>query len=127
MDLSQNIWSLGYISNGMPERVPELFDKMSVKPDEVAMTLLFNAFAKLTDANAIKNGRAVLKRMSSSFLGNDYLVNSAVDMLMKFGDVAGAERLFEGLKRKNVVSFGALMKGSSYHVYSLSADADRRL
>ena len=102
----------------MPERVPELFGKMSVKPDQVALTLLFNAFAKLTDANSIKAGRDVLKRIPSSFLADDYLVNSAFNMLMKFGDVAEAERLFERLERKSVVSYGALMKGNSHDVHS---------
>ena len=48
-------------------------------------------------------------------------------MLMKFGDVAGAERLFEGLKRKNVVSYGALMTGNSPGVRFLYVEADRRL
>ena len=119
MNLSQMIWSLGYISKGMPERVPQLFGKMSVKPDEVALTLLFNAFAQLTNANAIKTGREVLKQMPRSFLDHENLVNSAMDMLMKFGDVAEAESLFERLKRKSVVSYGALMKGNSHNVPSL--------
>ncbi|CAF1100411.1 unnamed protein product [Didymodactylos carnosus] len=33
----------GYISNDMPEKVLELFDEMSIAPDEVIITILFNA------------------------------------------------------------------------------------
>ena len=92
--------------------MPELFNRMSVKPDEVATLLLFNACAKLTDANTITTARGVLKRMSSTFLAHDRLVTAAIDMLMKFGQVAQAEHLFETLKSKNIVSHGALMHGN---------------
>lgn len=88
----------------MADQVPELFNDMSVKPDEIALTLLFNACAKLTDANAIKTGKEVLKRISSFIVNHDHLMNSAIDMLMKFGDVAEAENLFKRSRTKSVVS-----------------------
>jgi ATP/maltotriose-dependent transcriptional regulator MalT len=99
---------------------------MSVKPDEVAIALLFNACAKLTDPDAIKTARDVLQRTASSFLSHDHLVNSAIDMLMKFGDVAQAEDLLKRSGRKTVVSYGALMKGMSHHVHSLCDEVDCR-
>ena len=90
----------------------ELFPTMSVTADEMAITMLFNACAKLAHADAIRIATDVLKRMPTSFLYDNRLVNSALDMLMKFGDVTQAEHLFQQLKRKSVVSYGALMQGN---------------
>ena len=84
---------------------------MSVKADEVATMMFFKACAKLAHADAIRIATDVLKRMPASFLHDNRLVNSALDMLMKFGDVSQAEHLFTQLKRKSVVSYGALMQG----------------
>jgi pentatricopeptide repeat protein len=77
----------------------------------VAITMLFNACAKLAHTDAIQIATDVLTRMPTSFLYDHRLVNSALDMLMKFGDVNQAEHLFKQLKRKSIVSYGALMQG----------------
>ena len=101
----------GYISNDMSQKVLQLFDQMSVKPNEVIFTLLFNACAKLADANAAKIGTDALKQLPGAYLDDGILVNSAIDMLMKSGDVAEAERLFSTMTKPSVYTYGALMKG----------------
>ena len=97
----------------MPERVLELFEKMSIETDEVIITLLFNACAKLSNNDAIKLGKDVFNRLPISFFQHQKLINSAIDMLMKFGNVKEAEILFEQIKRKTLVSYGAMMQGNS--------------
>ena len=84
---------------------------MSIQSDEVTYLILFNACAALSNERAKALGQRVLKQMPSAFLDNENLVNSAIDMLMKFGDVTQAEHLFKQLKKKTVVSYGALMQG----------------
>ncbi|CAF1029060.1 unnamed protein product [Rotaria magnacalcarata] len=101
----------GYISNNMPEKVTELFEKISIEINEVVITMLFNACAKLCNSHAIKIGRDTLNRLPTSFLRHSILVNSAIDMLMKFGDVNRAEVLFEKIKKKDIVTYGAMMQG----------------
>ncbi|CAF3020938.1 unnamed protein product [Rotaria socialis] len=101
----------GYISNNMPEKVIELFEKISIKIDEVIIILLFNACAKLCNNRAIKTGRDALNRLPTSFLQNQKLINAAIDMLMKFGDVNQAEVLFEKTQNKTLVTYGAMMQG----------------
>ncbi|CAF1610463.1 unnamed protein product [Rotaria magnacalcarata] len=101
----------GYISNNMPEKVIELFETISVEVDEVLIIILFNACAKLCNSQAIKLGRDTLNRLPISFLRNPTLVNSAIDMSMKFGDVNQAENLFEKIQKKTLVTYGAMMQG----------------
>ncbi|CAF5227780.1 unnamed protein product [Rotaria magnacalcarata] len=101
----------GYISNNMPEKVIKLFEKISIKIDEVIIILLFNACAKLCNNRAIKTGRDALNRLPTSFLQNQKLINAAIDMLMKFGDVNPAEVVFETTQNKTLVTYGAMMQG----------------
>ena len=103
--------SIGYIYNEMPAKALELFRGMPMKPDEVIVTLLFNACAKLANADAVKLGNDILKQLTATSLENHTLVNSAIDMLMKFGDVKQAELLFQRSRNKTVVTFGAMMQG----------------
>lgn len=73
--------------------------------------MLFNACAKLCNERSIKIGTEVLHKLPSSFIQNQKLVNSAIDMLMKFGNVNQAESFFEKIKRKSLVSYGTMMQG----------------
>jgi hypothetical protein len=95
----------------MPEKALDLFEKMSVKSNEVVHLIVFNACAALSNERAKTLGKKLLAQMPRSFLEHVNLVNSAVDMLMKFGDVTQAEILFKLLKKKTVVSYGALIQG----------------
>jgi hypothetical protein len=108
---------LGYIFNGMPERVLQMISAMSVQPDEVIAILLFNACAKTADPLAMNIGKHVLNQLPTAFFENQKLVSAATDMLMKFGDVKEAERLFHTAKKKSVVLFGAMMQGQSNQLY----------
>ena len=102
---------IGYISNDMPAKVLELFDQMPMKPDRVTITLLFNACGKLADARAVKLGKDVLGQVPAVFLENHVLVNSAIDMLMRFGDVPFAERLFSQMKKRDAYAYGTMLNG----------------
>ena len=95
----------------MPEKVVELFETMSIKADEVTIILLFNACAKLCNTRAIQLGKHVFTRLPTTSLQNQQLINSAIDMFMKFGDVKNTELLFEKIKKKTLVSYGAMMHG----------------
>ncbi|CAF3655109.1 unnamed protein product, partial [Rotaria sordida] len=49
--------------------------------------------------------------MSNDCRNNNIVLNSAIDMLMKFRDVESAECIFDSIKKKNIISYGALMSG----------------
>ncbi|CAF5136012.1 unnamed protein product, partial [Rotaria magnacalcarata] len=49
--------------------------------------------------------------MPENYRNNDIASTSAIDMLMKFGDVESAERMFRSIKAKGANIYGALMNG----------------
>jgi hypothetical protein len=102
---------VGYVFNGMPEKVLQMFDRMPMQPDEVITTILFNACAKVADPHAVKLGKIILIQLPVAFLDNHILMNSATDMLLKFGNVNEAEQLFKQIKRKNSIDYGVMMQG----------------
>ena len=85
---------------------------MSLKPDEVIITIVFNACAKFANPHAMKLGKELLEQLPKTFLERENLITSAIDMLMKFGDVVHAERLFQLIKKKTIVTYGTMMKGN---------------
>ena len=84
---------------------------MSVKPDPVMMTLPFNACAKLSNDASRTFGINALDKLPQLFLHNDNLVNSAIDMLMRFGDIQRAERLFSQTRQRNTNIFNVMLNG----------------
>jgi pentatricopeptide repeat protein len=59
----------------------------------------------------VKLGNDVMQRLPPASLDSFIAANSAIDMLMKFGDVKRAEQVFEQSKSKNLVTYGAMMRG----------------
>jgi predicted Zn-dependent protease len=101
----------------MPEKVLQMINTMSVQPNEVIATILFNACAKVADPHAVKLGKTVLNQLPAAFFDDDILINSATDMLMKFGDVNDAQKLFKKIKRKNAIVYGTMMQGHRHESY----------
>ena len=56
-------------------------------------------------------GQKLLEELPDTLLDDSVLISSAIHMLMKFGDVPQAERLFQKLNKKSIVTYGAMMKG----------------
>ena len=96
----------------MSDKVFDLLDKMIIQPNAVTLTIIFNACAQMNDDRARKIGNKLLNQMPSDFLNDTILLTSAIHMLMRFGDVKSAEQLFESIKKTDVISYGAMMKGN---------------
>ena len=103
--------NLGYVMNNLAEKALDLFDEVSSKANDVLYTIVFSACADLCNQRAAHFGKTLFEKMSSTLLNNTVVISSAIHMLMKFGDVAHAERLFQRINQKNVVTYGAMMKG----------------
>ncbi|CAF2134778.1 unnamed protein product, partial [Rotaria magnacalcarata] len=56
-------------------------------------------------------GKKLLDEMPANYRNNNITSTSAIDMLMKFGDVESAERIFRSIKIKNIITHGAMVKG----------------
>lgn len=110
---TDNRRALGYISNGKPERVLDLFERMPLEPDAVILTILFNACGELSTERAKQRGKGVLAHLPQAFRDDSMLMNSAIDMLMKFGDVADAEQVFQSVTVRTKFMCGTMMKGKT--------------
>jgi pentatricopeptide repeat protein len=102
---------LGYVFNGTPEKVLQMINTMSVQPDEVITTIIFNACSKIADPHAMDVGKRMLNQLPAAFLEDQLLVTAAIDMLMKFGYVKESEQLFSQMKKRDVFSYGVMMNG----------------
>ncbi|CAF5062332.1 unnamed protein product, partial [Rotaria sp. Silwood1] len=109
--ITYNAMIKGYVGNEMSEKALDLFEKIDLKLDDVTYVIVFNACAKLANDQAMKIGKKLLDEMPNNYRNNNIVLNAAMDMLMKFGDVQSAERIFDSIKKKNIISYGALMNG----------------
>ncbi|CAF4433392.1 unnamed protein product, partial [Rotaria magnacalcarata] len=73
--------------------------------------VVFNACAGLANDRAINIGRKLLDEMPENYRNDVVVLTSAMHMLMKFGDVESAERIFRSIKAKDADMYGVLMNG----------------
>ncbi|CAF2230861.1 unnamed protein product [Rotaria magnacalcarata] len=95
----------------MPTKVLDLFDEMNIEPNQAILAALFSACSRVANDRAMKIGRKLLNRIPKNFLNDDKLLTSAINILMRFGDVSSAENLFQTIEKKDIVAYGAMMKG----------------
>jgi len=94
----------------MPNKAIDLFNEIK-NPDDIIFVLLFNACAQLGTEEALNLTKRVSSKISKSFHLNPFLSTSLLDALMKCGDVAYAQSLFNTLTKKSIGIYGAMMKG----------------
>ncbi|CAF1366668.1 unnamed protein product [Rotaria sordida] len=99
------------ISNNMPEKVLDLFDEITIEANKYTVTVLFNACAALANNRARKIGKKLLDKMPENLRNDNIVLTSAIHMLIKFGDIQNAENLFQSIKKKDIITYGAMMKG----------------
>ncbi|CAF1454984.1 unnamed protein product [Rotaria magnacalcarata] len=100
----------GYIENNQANKAIHLFHEIK-KPNEIIITILFNACANLKTNEGLNLVKEVYKEMPKSFQSNPYLLTSLLDAFMKCGDVSNAELLFDKIPNKILQMYGAMMKG----------------
>ncbi|CAF4979417.1 unnamed protein product, partial [Rotaria sp. Silwood1] len=86
------------------------FNKIQT-PDEVIVTLLFNACAQLETTEALNLVKKISKEIPKSFQSDLFLLTSLLDAFMKCGDVTSAQSLFNTSKTKSLEMYSAMMKG----------------
>ncbi|CAF4107548.1 unnamed protein product, partial [Adineta steineri] len=112
----------GLISNNMLDKVLDLFDEIKIQPSPVILILLFGVCARINNDRAKQTGRNFFNEMPENFLNDNILLTSAINMLMRFGDVKNAEDLFQTMKQRDIITYGAMMKG-----YTLNKMCDKAL
>ncbi|CAM4780744.1 unnamed protein product [Rotaria magnacalcarata] len=91
---AKDIITYGYVGNGMSEKTLTLFEQIDIELDDVTYIIVFNACAQLCNNQAMKIGTKLLAKMPENYRNDNIISTSAIDMLMKFGDVKRAEQSF---------------------------------
>ena len=99
------------MENNISDKALDLFEQIPFNLDDVIYIITFNACAQLSNDRAKQIGRKLLNKMPVDFRNHNGLITSATHMLMKFGDIQNAEDLFRMIKKKDIVTYGAMMKG----------------
>jgi pentatricopeptide repeat protein len=73
---------------------------------------LFDPCAYLSNNQAIKNGNKLFQQMPANERHDTIAATSAIHKLMKSGDIKSAENIFKSMKNKNIITYGAMMKGN---------------
>ncbi|CAF5147945.1 unnamed protein product, partial [Rotaria sp. Silwood1] len=102
---------LGYVENKMYEKTLDLFEQLPFSLHNVGYIIIFNACAQLLNDRAKQIGKKLLQQIPKYFHNDNVIITSALDMLMKFGDVENAENFFQMMKKKDVIAYNAMMKG----------------
>jgi pentatricopeptide repeat protein len=106
----------------MPDRALDVFEEVTACSDEILYAIAFSACATLSNTRARTLGKKYLQQMPQSFRTNHIVTSSALHMLMKFGEVEDAERLFAQMKNPDMSINGVMMNG-----YNLNDEPDKCL
>ncbi|KAJ6710075.1 PENTATRICOPEPTIDE REPEAT-CONTAINING PROTEIN [Salix koriyanagi] len=102
----------GYSHNGSYEEAIKLFCKMIVSgvyPDQIAVASVLSACAELT---VLRFGQQIHATLVKSGLGSSLSVdNSLVTMYAKCGSIVDANRAFDSMPTRDVISWTALIVG----------------
>ncbi|CAF0947573.1 unnamed protein product [Adineta ricciae] len=116
----------GYIRNQMPEKAIDLFEQIK-NPNEVIVTLLFNACAQLPSEGSLSLIKSVWKKYQNTRLLDDQALTALIDALMRCGDVNQAETIFDQSANKVLHMYGAMMKGYIHFGYLLNRTPNKTL
>ena len=76
---------VGYVNNNLPDKALDLFEQISPEPDDALLSSAFSACAASCDQRAIRLGNKLLRQIQENEAKDIIVINSAINMLMKFG------------------------------------------
>lgn len=107
----------GYVQNGLPIEALELFHKMLAalrpKPNHVTIVSVLSACALVGDLELGRWAHEYVKSNGRKGVleSNRILATAFIDMYSKCGSLEEAKEVFDGMARKDVVSFNVMIMG----------------
>lgn len=112
----------GLVRNGESNRALEVFRNMQredVMPNEVTIVCVLSACSEL---GALQLGRWVRSYMDKHGIELNHFVGGAlINMYSRCGDIDEAQRVFEQMKEKNVITYNSMIMGFALHGKSVEA------
>ncbi|KAJ7545044.1 hypothetical protein O6H91_09G104100 [Diphasiastrum complanatum] len=117
-----NALASGYVKQGRSEEALDLFQQMRVggiEPDGLSFVAMLNACAHLSALEQGKHIHAELEK--AGYESNLFVSNALIDMYSKCRSLENALRVFEGMRRRDVVSWNAIIAGCVKHGHEKEA------
>lgn len=102
---------IGLIYNNQSEDALTLFENMTIAPDRILVTIALTICADVANERSTKLGRQIFSKIYGKYSQDIIVMNSALNMFAKIGDMDKAKELFSSMKSKDLVSYGAMIKG----------------
>ena len=102
---------IGLIYNNRSEHALTLFENMTIIPDRFLVTIALTLCANLANERSMKLGRKIFSKIHENYSQDTVVMTSALNMFVKIGDIDKAKELFTSMKSKDIVSYGAMIKG----------------
>ena len=90
---------------------------MNIPSNEYLISILFKICAHLGDTQTLEFGKRVLDTLPIKLENDRIVLTSALQMLIKCGDISSAEKLFSRMK-KNDLTFSVMMAGKTIYRFS---------
>ncbi|KAF8033735.1 hypothetical protein BT93_C0100 [Corymbia citriodora subsp. variegata] len=119
---SWNAMISGYAQNGLTDAAILLFQNMQtfkVQPNPVTVTSILSACAQLGALSLGKWVHDLVKR--EGFHLNIYVMTALIDMYAKCGSIVEAQRIFDSMQEKNVVTWNSMICGYGLHGHGKEA------
>lgn len=101
-----------YVRSNRPKEAIDLFFLMreeNVQPDEVVVVYLFNACSQMGDLNLGRSLEGLVREIGVKY--NSYVLNSLIDMYAKCGSIGDAQKVFDQMSDRTVVSWNSIVAG----------------
>eukprot|EP01018_Ginkgo_biloba_P025502 Gb_26010 [translate_table: standard] len=120
--ISWTAMAAGYAQNGHGEQALKLFSQMqcaAIKPDVIIFPIIISASASLA---ALEQGKQVHVYIVKNGTESNVFVSSAlVNMYAKCGIIKDADKVFEKMDERNVVSWNTMISGYAQNGYAKEA------
>ncbi|CAF1320958.1 unnamed protein product [Adineta steineri] len=100
----------GLANHNRAEQAFDLFQQMSIPPNEYTLSILFKICSQLSNTRSLEFAKKILNAMPEKYQSNTIILNSVLHMLMQYGDLLFAEKIFSQMN-KDTISYGVMMSG----------------
>ena len=105
----------GYLLNDRSKKALDVFEDLPMEPNRMIYAIVYSACASLCNDRAARLAKKCLGQMPKSFLDDIVLLGSILQMMMKFGEVEEATRLFSRINKCNMNIYGIMLNGYNFN------------
>lgn len=114
--ISWNAMIATYVQNGQSRQALKIFRDLQnkpIRPDATTITSILPAYAEIALLREGKQIHSYIIKLD--FGSNTFITNSTVYMYAKCGDLKTARQIFDGMSRKDVISWNTIIMAYGIH------------